>query len=60
MTQSPGPMGDGVEEVSSMSDLLTVVTRSQNDIQGIEDFVARETGNEGTDPTAPTRAGATA
>lgn len=53
-------MGDGVEEVSSMSDLLTVVTRSQNDIQGIEDFVARETGNEGTDPTAPTRAGATA
>ena len=49
-----------VEEVSSMSDLLTVVTRSKNDIEGIEDFVARETGKAGTDPTAPAQAGANA
>jgi ferritin len=49
-----------VEEVSSMSDLLTVVTRSRNDIEGIEDFVARETGKEGADPTAPAQAGANA
>ena len=49
-----------VEEVSSMSDLLTVVTRSKNDIEGIEDFVARETGKARADPTAPAQAGANA
>jgi ferritin len=47
-----------VEEVSSMSDLLTVVTRSTHDIEGIEDYVARETGKAAADPTAPKQAGA--
>ena len=47
-----------VEEVSSMSDLLAVVTRSKHDYERIEDWVAREeTGGE-TDPTAPRIAGA--
>lgn len=47
-----------VEEVSSMSDLLAVVTRSKHDYERIEDWVAREeTGGE-SDPTAPRIAGA--
>ena len=47
-----------VEEVATMSDLLTVVNRARNDVEAIEDYVQRETANEATDPTAPTVAGA--
>ena len=32
------------EEVASMSDLLTVVERSKNDVMTVEDFLAREAG----------------
>ncbi|MBB3676056.1 ferritin [Modestobacter versicolor] len=47
-----------VEEVSKMSDLLTVVRRSAHDVEQIEDYVKRETLPEGADPTAPRIAGA--
>ena len=47
-----------VEEVATMSDLLAVVTRNQDDIEDIEEYVAREHGGEGDDPTAPRQAGA--
>jgi len=47
-----------VEEVAKMSDLLAVVTRSKDDYERIEDWVAREDGGEGNDPTAPPVAGA--
>lgn len=47
-----------VEEVATMSDLLTVVSRNQENINNIEDYVAREHGGEGGDPTAPKAAGA--
>ncbi|HWJ81348.1 MAG TPA: ferritin [Nocardioides sp.] len=47
-----------VEEVATMSDLLTVVTRSKDDINAIEDWVARESGGGEADPTAPPAAGA--
>jgi len=47
-----------VEELSTMSDLLAVVTRSKDDYERIEDWVAREEGAAGTDPTAPRIAGA--
>ena len=47
-----------VEEVSKMSDLLTVVRRSTSDVEQIEDYVKRETVTEGSDPTAPRMAGA--
>jgi bacterioferritin B len=48
-----------VEEVATMSDLLRVVERSQDRPMEVEDFVAREhAGGEGSDPTAPTPAGA--
>ena len=47
-----------VEEVATMSDLLAVVTRNRTDIEDIEEYVAREQGAEGTDPTAPRIAGA--
>jgi bacterioferritin B len=46
-----------VEEVATMSDLLTVVTRNRDDLEGIEEYVAREAGREGDDPTAPRQAG---
>ena len=39
-----------VEEVATMSDLLTVVKRSRNDVEAIEDYVQRETANEGVGP----------
>ncbi|MET1006403.1 MAG: ferritin [Propionibacteriaceae bacterium] len=45
-----------VEEVATMHDLLAVVKRSR-DIEAIEDYVQRELGNEGADPTAPAIAG---
>ena len=47
-----------VEEVSTMNDLLTVVTRAQHDLEAIEEYVKREQGGEGADPTAPPIAGA--
>ncbi len=47
-----------VEEVSTMNDLLTVVTRAKDDIEAIEEYVKREQGNAGADPTAPPIAGA--
>ncbi len=47
-----------VEEVSTMSDLLAVVTRSKSDYERIEDWVAREDQSEPSDPTAPRIAGA--
>lgn len=47
-----------VEEVATISDLLAVVTRAKNDIEAIEEYVAREQSGEGSDPTAPRIAGA--
>ncbi len=47
-----------VEEVATMSDLLTIVTRSKDDLNDIEEYVAREQGRGAADPTAPTAAGA--
>ena len=47
-----------VEEVATMSDLLTIVTRSKDDLNDIEEYVAREQGGGATDPTAPPAAGA--
>jgi ferritin len=47
-----------VEEVASMSSLLTVIKRSADSPMLIEDYLAREhSGNEGADPTAPPAAG---
>jgi ferritin len=46
-----------VEEVASMSSLLAVVQRSSNSLGFIEDYLAREGGAEGPDPTAPPAAG---
>src|SRR5215207_2463988 len=43
-----------VEEVSSMSALLTVVERSASNPMAVEDYLVREhLGNGGADPTAP-------
>jgi ferritin len=47
-----------VEEVATMNDLLTVVTRARDDIEAIEEYVKREQGSAGADPTAPPMAGA--
>lgn len=47
-----------VEEVATMSDLLTVVNRNADDPDGIEEYVAREQAGEGDDPMAPRIAGA--
>ena len=47
-----------VEEIATMSDLLTVVSRAAHDVEAIEDYVAREQGNADDDPTAPAIAGA--
>ena len=47
-----------VEEVATMSDLLAIVTRSKDDLNDIEEYVAREQGRRGADPTAPPAAGA--
>ena len=48
-----------IEEVSTMSDLLTIVQRCVKDPMEVEQYLARETvGGEGTDPTAPAAAGA--
>ena len=47
-----------VEEIATMSDLLAVARRNRDDIEDIEEYVAREHGGEGDDPTAPRQAGA--
>ena len=47
-----------VEEVATMSDLLAVVTRNRDDIEDIEEYVAREQSAGADDPTAPRIAGA--
>jgi ferritin len=47
-----------VEEVASMSDLLTIVRRASGDPLRAEEWLAREqVGDAGTDPTAPPAAG---
>jgi len=47
-----------VEEVASMSDLLTVVERAKDDPLHGEEYLSREQiGDEGGDPSAPTAAG---
>ena len=47
-----------VEEVATMSSLLTVVERSKDNPMLAEDFLARENaGGEAADPTAPAAAG---
>ncbi|GAB6902809.1 ferritin [Kineosporia succinea] len=46
-----------VEEVASMKTLLTICERAGSDYFKIEDFVARETGSEAEDPSAPSAAG---
>ena len=47
-----------VEEIATMSDLLTVATRASHDVEAIEEYVAREQRGPGNDPTAPAVAGA--
>jgi bacterioferritin B len=47
-----------VEEIATMSSLLTVVRRAQHDVEAIEEYVAREHGTIETDSTAPPVAGA--
>ncbi len=47
-----------VEEVATMSDLLAVVRRNLDDVEDIEEYVAREQSGGETDPTAPREAGA--
>jgi len=47
-----------VEEVATMSDLLAVVSRNVDDVEDIEEYVAREQAGAGEDPTAPRIAGA--
>ena len=46
-----------VEEVATMNDLLAVVTRAQDDVNAIEEYMRREQGGEVADPTAPPIAG---
>jgi bacterioferritin B len=47
-----------VEEVATMSDLLAVVERNRDDVEDIEEYVAREGAADADDPTAPRAAGA--
>jgi ferritin len=47
-----------VEEVAKMGDLLAVATRNRDDIEDIEEYVAREQNGEGADSSAPRKAGA--
>lgn len=46
-----------VEETATMSDLVTWIGRTQDDINSIEDYVAREHAAGAPDPTAPKIAG---
>ena len=47
-----------VEEVATMSDLLAIVTRSKDDLNDIEEYVAREQGRGGATRLRPPAAGA--
>ena len=47
-----------VEEVAKMSDLLAVVSHNRDDIEDIEEYVAREQGGDRDDVMAPRIAGA--
>ena len=47
-----------VEEVATMSDLLRVAERLRDDVDDIEDYIAREQSSGEDDPTAPRAAGA--
>jgi len=47
-----------VEEVATMSDLLTIVQRNEDHINDIEQYVVREQGAPAKDATAPRVAGA--
>ena len=49
-----------VEEIATMSDLLAVVRRNLDDVEDIEEYVAREQDSGLDDPTAPRVAGASA
>jgi bacterioferritin B len=51
-------IAEQIEEVSTMSDLLHVATRSRDRVMEIEDYIAREQTGEGADPAAPRVAGA--
>ena len=46
-----------VEEVATMTDLVAVARRSQNDVEAIEEYVQREQKRQSVDPTAPEIAG---
>lgn len=45
-----------VEEVATMSALLTVVSRSQHDVAAVEDYVRRERAGAGCDRAEPAQA----
>jgi ferritin len=47
-----------VEEIAKMSDLLAIVTRNRNDLEDIEEYVAREQNGGDSDKAAPRKAGA--
>ena len=47
-----------VEEVATMTDLLAVVQRNSEDYENVEEYAARELGEEGADATAPPAFGA--
>src|SRR4051794_27640052 len=47
-----------VEEMATMSDLLAVVSRNRDDVEDIEEYVAREQSGSETDAGAPRQAGA--
>ncbi len=46
-----------VEEVNTMGDLLRVAERLRDDVDDIEDYIAREQTSAESDPTAPRLAG---
>ena len=46
-----------VEEIASMTDLLAVVRRNADVLENIEEYVVREGGADGSDPSAPRAAG---
>jgi ferritin len=46
-----------VEEIASMSDLLAVVRRNADVLENIEEYAAREGGDESSDPSVPRVAG---
>jgi bacterioferritin B len=48
-----------VEEVATMTDLLTVIERSADSPLLVEEYLAREALGEDADPTAPPAAGGT-